>query len=564
MVLDRPHGENVRFAPPARKASVRVRRLEGTTTSGAPTVVRSIRLLVLCVLAFGCSSQGDKCCLVGAGGRSGNGGQGGGGNSPTTQVTLTFGQTVNNKVDILFVIDNWASTTAWQQKLLQQLPTFVQVLKNAPIAIDLHIAVADTDMGAPSDVQMSLGVCIPPGDDGAFQYAAQGTCTGTTLAAGATYLADDGHGTTNFTDPMGTVLQCIGLLEGTGCGFGQPLAAAVHALGADNIQAGTPTPPPTNIGFLRPDAYLAIIFLANEDDCSAPASTELFSLNGGQQNLANPLGPISHYRCNRYGHLCNDPSSANPTAFISPPLTPPSDAQGTAAAPTLNLTGCKDNDTATGFLTPVSDLVSDIKALKADPDDQILVAGIIVSPTPYAVAWFPEQEGENTQPGELWPEVMHACGAQGGDDVNPAGSFTTDGSFGDPGLRESQFLKAFPNSVQASLCDPSYAASTTAIATKISQFPGPPCITGEIQRKADGELNCTGSAAVQNASGVSQTETYPNCADTQNAAPCFSMVSGTGSCVGSSVQVNDAPGAPHSSFTVSCQACNPGASVAGC
>ena len=91
---------------------------------------------------------------------------------------------------------------------------------------------------------------------------------------------------------------------------------------------GVSTPPATNVGFLRPDAYLAIIFLADQDDCSVPAGTRLFSLNGGEQNLANPLGPIAHYRCNRFGHLCKDPASSNPQALIMPPLRPPSDAQG--------------------------------------------------------------------------------------------------------------------------------------------------------------------------------------------------------------------------------------------
>ena len=87
--------------------------------------------------------------------------------------------------------------------------------------------------------------------------------------------------------------------------------------------------------------------LTNEDDCSAPANTTIYSLNGALQNISNPDGPIGNYRCNggpRGGHLCQDPLAANPTASFIPPLIPPSDAQGTATAPTLDLTSCEDNE----------------------------------------------------------------------------------------------------------------------------------------------------------------------------------------------------------------------------
>ena len=66
------------------------------------------------------------------------------------------------------------------------------------------------------------------------------------------------------------------------------------------------------------------MILTNEDDCSAPANTTLFSLNGGQQNIANPLGPIANYRCNQFGHLCTRSASGN---TIVPPLKPPANAR---------------------------------------------------------------------------------------------------------------------------------------------------------------------------------------------------------------------------------------------
>jgi hypothetical protein len=540
----------------AKKAKIRAVSME--------KAIGLLPALAFGALALACSSSGNQRAGTGGTG-GGHGGAGGAGNSPTSTETITLVQKGNPKVDILFVLDNWSSTSGIQGKLYDQLPTFVNVLKALPAPLDLHVAVTTTDMGAPGD-QTSAIRCTAQGDNGAFQSAPRGTCTATTLVNGATYLADDGNGLANFTDPMAKVLQCISLFGATGCGLGQPLAAAAHALGADNLVNGVPTPPATNVGFLRPDAYLAIIFLANQDDCSVPAGTELFSLNGGEQNLANPLGPLAHYRCNQFGHLCKDPTSSTPQALIMPPLKPPSDAQGTASRPTLDLTACQDNDQGTGLLIPVSTFVSQIKALKADPDHQIIVSSISAPPTPYSVVWLPQSGGQNTQPGELWPEIEHSCGAAGGDDVNPlATQYPTDGSFGDPGVRMAAFVDGFSNSVLTSVCDASYAASARAIATKVGQLPSNgTCLTGAIQVTANGQPNCTAVAQVPDGSGASKTVPYANCNTNGNTAPCWTLVAGATNCLGVTVAVTEAAGAPSSSVTVSCQVCQPGAYVPGC
>ena len=527
------------------------------------------RALLFGALVLGCGSSGNQ--IAGTGGQGGKaiglGGQGGGGNAQTTTEGITIVQQGNPKVDILFVIANWASTSEIQGKLLAQLPQFVRVLQSLPTPLDLHVAVATTDMGTPSDVMAQL-MTTAQGDNGAFQNAPRGSCTNTTLMNGATYLADDGNGTANFTDPMASVLQCIGPVGHSASTFGQPLAAAARALGADNVVNGVPTPPSTNVGFLRPDAYLAIIFLANQDDCSVPTGTKLFSLNGGEQNLTNPLGPLAHYRCNQFGHLCKDPTSSTPQALIMPPLTPPPDAQ--SANPMLALTDCQDNDQGTGLLTPVSTFVSQIKALKPDPDHQIVVASIVAPPTPYAVAWVPEVGGQNTQPGELWPEIEHSCGAEGSEGTNPqATMFPTDGSFGDPGVRMAAFVSGFSDSVLASICDASYASVAQVIATKIGQLPNNgTCLTGTIQTTVTGEPNCTVVAQVPGASGATKSVPYADCEANGNTPPCWTLTAGAASCTGATVAVTDAPGAPSSSITVSCQICNPaanpGAYVPGC
>ncbi|HEY6476153.1 MAG TPA: hypothetical protein VI456_06190, partial [Polyangia bacterium] len=505
----------------------------------------SFAMAALCATALACGStpnsvqtgQGgggaaggtlDAGGTLGGGGSVALGGQAGE-NSPTTRKTITLGAPPDANVDILFVLDDWASTTVVQQKLYDQIPLFLSVLKASPMPLDLHVAVVTPDMGVSGDTSSAI-ICTPHGDDGAFRSAPTGMCSDTTVAAGATFLTDDGRGTTNFTGSISDVLQCIFLVGNGGCGFGQPLAAAEHALGADNVVGGVPTPPAVNAGFLRPDAALAIIFLADQDDCSAPAGTPLFSL-GGDQNLTNPLGPLQHYRCNQFGHLCQDPGMGE--AYVMPPLTPPADAQGTAAAPTLDLQNCKDNDQGTGLLTPVSRLVADLQALKSDPDNQILVASIVAPASPYSVAWVPAGS-ESTLPGELWPKVEQSCGAAGGEDLNPEATMNpTDGSFGDPGVRIAAFANSFSQSVVASICDPTYASTAQAIATKIAALPNhQDCLTGPIQRDGYGQPSCTVTASIANASGDTLAVPYPNCDESGNVIPCWTLASSSATCNG--------------------------------
>jgi hypothetical protein len=502
-----------------------------------------VKAVVLCAVAVavGCSS-----------GKQG-GGTGGGGGSVSATESTTFLTKLNNEVDLLFVIDNWTSTSEVQSKLYDQIPLFMSVLQGLPNPLDLHVAVVTTDMGAPGDATSSIQ-CTAKGDDGAFKSAPTGTCTSTGLASGASFLSD-ANGVTNFTGQLAETLQCISLQGGQGCGFGQPLAALDRALGGDGQQ------PYMNANFLRPEAYLAIVLLSNRDDCSAPASTQLFSLNGGQQNIANPLGPISHYRCNQFGHLCKDPSGQ----LITPPLVPPSDAQETNGVPTLDLTDCTSNDSGGGFLTPVSQFVSDIRALKVDPDNQIVVAAIAAPASPYTVKWVTEQGGQNTQPGELWPEVELSCGAAGGDGVNPEATMNpTDGSFGEPAVRIAQFVKGFSNSLMASVCDASYASAMQAIATKVSALPTQPCLTWKIQLNAAGLPDCAVTARMVNADGTSTSESYQNCAANGNTPPCWSLDSGGATCTGQLLNLTETPLNSSQSISLSCAICEPGIAAPGC
>ena len=77
--------------------------------------------------------------------------------------------------------------------------------------------------------------------------------------------------------------SCLATVGTSGCGFEHQLASAAVSLGFRG------TTPAANVGFLRPDAFLAIAFITNEDDCSAPPDTPIFddSITG----QASPFGP---------------------------------------------------------------------------------------------------------------------------------------------------------------------------------------------------------------------------------------------------------------------------------
>jgi hypothetical protein len=453
--------------------------------------------------------------------------------TPTRVFANKVTEKVNNDIDILFMVDNSSSMTTMQQKLLLQLPTFMQVLQALPMGLpSVRVAVVSADMGATSDLGVTGIGCSAVGDDGKFWVAPEGSCTATTLMPGANWIQDDAAGmTTNFTTPdpagIGTVFQCIALLGEGGCGFEHQLASIDRALGADGQG------PSMNPSFLRDGAYLGIVMLTNEDDCSAPASSTplpVYSLNGDPTNDIDtpaypggpPGGPVANYRCNGGplgGHLCQDlnPGSTN-TALAQPPIKPPPDALGTAAAPVLPLSNCVPNDTSSSALTPVSRFVADIKALKPDPANQILVAavtgvngmGASATPAPYTVAWVPVK---GAPPGQIWPQVEHVCTSANGD-----------GSFADPALRITEFVRAFgDNGVLASICDDNYATSMAAIARKIGALIKPKCITGVIQQDATGNPSCTVTNEVEN-NGITKEIAVPSCASQPGAAPCWSLI----------------------------------------
>jgi len=294
-------------------------------------------------------------------------------------------QTPYQKVDILFMIDNSQSMLPLQAATLAGFPTFANALKALPGGLpDLHLAVVSSDTG-PGRFDLPAYHCSFGGDQGQFQNQPRGSCTAAPLPVGQTFLqASNNQSTKNYSGDISDAFTCIAALGDQGCGFEGQLKSVRWALDPLN-------PPTSNHGFVRPDAFLAVVLLTNEDDCSLPDDSDL--IDPTQTTEMSALGPLWSWRCNEFGHLCN----INGT-LQSPPR-----------GPSTNLQGCMSNDGPTSKLTHLADEIAFLKSLKTN-QSQILVAAITGPATPYTVEMV--QQGNDT---EMHPNVVHSCTVNSGE-----------------------------------------------------------------------------------------------------------------------------------------------------
>jgi hypothetical protein len=456
---------------------------------------------------------------------------------PELKPEMTYGknfqQTINRNVDMLFLVDDSSSMRLTQDNLNRNFPTFMTRLMDPPGLPNIHVAVISSDMGAGDG---SVASCNSTGGkQGIFQYTARGACTSTGLEAGATYISDIA-GTRNYTGNLPDVFTCIAALGESGCGFEHQFASMLRALGADGQPA-----PQENQGFLRPDAYLVIIMITNEDDCSATPGVPLFD-TGSNTNITSQLGPPANFRCNEFGHLCDD--GAGMTG-----IHPNRNAPNADVAATVMYPSCRSNDQE-GYLLSVLDTANRIKALKADPS-QVLVAAITGPVTPYTVNWKAPSTADTSCGAAScpWPVIAHSCTA-------------SDGSFADPSVRVTEFVNQFgANGITLPICLDSFSMSLDRIAMLINASLQPPCINSPVARKPGGtEYDCTVVSHTSNGLGGTVDATVPACSENGGQAPCWQLTPGGMGCTGNIVDVSTDPSLPQSTAqnaTVNCALCDP-------
>jgi hypothetical protein len=428
----------------------------------------------------GAGGNGGAAGQVGAGGNGGAagesgaefGGGGGGGNGGAAGGNAGGGATgATAKLDLLFMIDDSYSMAPLQMKFADAFPSVLQSFLTDPTTgrpADLHVAVVSSSLGggAWGNVNQCASGSHPGDDGGIFQQgmggARNGLCTG--LNSGETYLVT-GDGDTvspNFSGDIGSVFSCMALLGDQGCGFESQFESVQYALTRAQLPKGlAPAGDPDNGGFLRADARLAIVMLTNEDDCSVPPQSLL--LYPGVNSKLDPsgLGALQSYRCNEFGHLCDDPAGG----FVKVP--PPHDIDMASLGITLNACeSAEDNgktesisypaggtDPTMGHLVTVASFVAFLKGLKPDPRD-VFVAAIAGPPTPYLVVPYQNPAANN----ETDPMVQHSC-------LVTVGATTI---YGDPSVRINQWVGNFgANGFFQSICAADFSPTLTSLAAAI-------------------------------------------------------------------------------------------------
>lgn len=402
----------------------------------------------------------------------------GGGQSPPdadTRTPIVEVPAVGNRdLDILFVVDDSGTMADKQARLATSFPSFINRLQAIPGGLpNLHLGVVSTDLGSstengigPTVGAVGAGGCANTGDAGNL------TINGASVLGTFASDIDNGGGRTqNFTGDLATVFGQMARLGATGCGFEQPLSAMRAAL--DNN--------PNNNGFIRSQANLAVVFLTDEDDCSAK-DPALFSPDG------SPQGPLQSFRCTRFGVTC---------------------AVGGATPDAMNAVGAKDQCTAaTGsqILLDVAPFRDFLVTLKGEVS-RIAVAGIVGNPTPVAT----ELRLINNQ---NQPALAHSCTFQNGSLTEVA----------DPAIRLETFFNLFPNnSGLSTICQGDLAGSLDLVGQLVAKSIGVPCITTLL---ADTDPNTAGvqpDCIVEDVLGATVTPIQP--CDAAATPTCWRVVS---------------------------------------
>jgi hypothetical protein len=383
------------------------------------------------------------------------------------QTTEIFPQTLDTKVDLLFLVDSSKSMQGEQELLRSQFPVLVEALRTPKLGPagctlaarncnipDVRIGVITPDLGFGG----GESTCVPGGDGAKLLNRPRTGACPTPTDAWISYINTPSGATTNISggsgDPVARIAEafaCIASVGFAGCGFEHQLEATRRALDpALNL----------NPGFIRPEALLAVVLITDEDDCSAsnPALFDLTNpaLSAGGGNFS------ANFRCFEYGTSCQ---GVKPEDERKPGVrqgcTPDS------ASPYLHaVTGPKSYETF-------------FKGLK--PTGRVLLSAITGPPTPVEVKTKSEPSTAST-----YPNLQPSCTL----DPNPE-------SYKDafPSIRISALLNSFkaqagdvPGSL-TSICTDDFGPALREVGQKIIGALGRQCAKSPLLTRT-GALAC--------------------------------------------------------------------------
>jgi hypothetical protein len=368
-------------------------------------------------------------------------------------------------LDILFVIDSSYSMAPHQAALIQaaQGSLFGQLELELGVLPNLQIGVITTDMDAgPTFPGCATSI--------AGRLHADLGCSGIDGSFLSDVAGPDGTRITNYEGTLADAFACVANVGVEGCGFEQPFAAMQRALDGTIVE---------NEGFLRPDAMLLVVFVGDEDDCSA-TDTGLFDPED------ETLGPLSSYRCFAQGIVCDGDD----------PNTP-----GTK-------TNCHSREDS-AYVTPVASFVDFLNGVKGDPT-KVMVAGLFGRPD--IVEVLPPNQNEN---GAL--DIASVCGV------------SDDGGTVWPAPRMKQLVESFPARYElGDLCD-ALAGELSGIATAAATvMSAAPCVLEAITDPS----TCRAFDVVDPRKPSEQRDELPACSTNGNAPPCFELEAAPDQCGG--------------------------------
>lgn len=417
------------------------------------------------MLALGAACGGGKSTS------DANGGDGG-----ADERVLVLSSSASRDVDLLFVIDDSASMADKQAQLAASFPAFIQPLEGLVGGLpNLHLGVITTDMGTKGTAVEQPG---PPigvvGQGGCAETGKNGTLVTNTAPVQGTFVVDiagaNGERMRNYTGTLADVFSQMARVGDRGCGFEQPLHAMKVAL--DNH--------PANVGFLRETALLAVIVLADEDDCSIK-DPAIYTTD------PTTFGPLSSFRCTRFGVTC---------------------AVGGETESAMNMLGekqqCRDN-VASPYLDQVQPYADFLLGLKGGERSRLVVAGLIGPPTPVIV-----EDRASPGGGPVQRAVARSCSYSDGQQV------------ADPGVRLHQLFTLFgANPVASSICEIPNGSAAEAGALVASKVGGS-CIPVPIADIDPGQVGIQPDCIVEDAVGNTIVE-IPPCGDPVEPA-CWELI----------------------------------------
>lgn len=345
---------------------------------------------------------------------------------------------INRDIDILFLIDKSPTMEDEQASLTANFSRFIEVLEGLEGGLpNLRLAVISQDLGA-GGRELAASFCTGNGDDGKLLTQPR---VPNCIPPSASFIEDvevegqPGVRKRNYDTNQGLAgtFECIAKLGPVGCGFEQHLGSLQRAL---------VNPPDGNKGFLRPDAFLAIIIISDEDDCTAH-NPLIFDPNDNPQ-----IGPLADFRCFEWGWVCDE---------------------GTMKREPGQYTNCRPRPNSP-FLANPDDFVASIKALKPNNPKNIIVSTII----------GPSAQTPMNGVDSPAPVTGVGLNSMGNAEVLPSCSLPN-GQNASPMPRLWQFAQQFPDRNSFfSLCNQDLREGLSLIAQLIRRVIGNPCFESNV------------------------------------------------------------------------------------